>query len=327
MNIVTNSGEVIVLGEQLGQAGGEGTVYKIKSHKKYQNHCVKIFHAHIVQDNNKIRQKQDKLQFMINHPPKEIEGSCFRLCYPIDLVFDQGKFCGYIMPMAYKNSISLYEIKPTNFQNKNIPNIFKKKYDRTHIDGVINRAKLCTNIAIAIYQLHSIGAVIVDLKHTNMQVTEDGQVSIIDLDSIQIIDGNGKLYNAPVATPEYTPPEYFSKAINMTEPIKEYWDRFSCAVLFYEILFGVHPFSAHFNAPYDRYHTIAEKIHQGLFVFGSHKKDLIPLHNSPHLNFDLIPDNIQKLFIRTFVDGHAYPIKRVSIAEFGEELYKTLKKK
>lgn len=326
MLLATSSNKTITLGNQLGSAGGEGSVYQIKQ-TQYKDHCVKIFNDNIIKDNNKIQEKFNKLQFMINNQPKEIEGDCFRLCYPTELVFNQGKFCGYIMPISYKNSISLYDIKPTNFKNKNIPNIFKTKYDRTNLDGVINRAKLCTNIAIAIYQLHAINAVIVDLKPTNLQITDNGKISIIDIDSIQVIDKKGILYKSPVATPEYCPPEFFSGALNPTEPITEYWDRFSCAVLFYEILFGIHPFSANFNTPYDKYQTIQEKIHHGLFVFGKHKNYLIPLTNNPHQNFDLIPDNIKKLFIRTFVDGHMYPSKRVSIIEFAQEFFDTLKKK
>jgi len=73
------------------------------------------------------------------------------------------------------------------------------------------RLKLCFNISAALSQIHSFGSyVLVDMKPDNVIVKPDGLISIIDIDSTEILKNNTLLFPAQVATPEYTPPEYYT---------------------------------------------------------------------------------------------------------------------
>ncbi len=83
------------------------------------------------------------------------------------------------------------------------------------------------------------------------------------------------------------------------------------AVLCYKILFAIHPF----QASHDRFTKISELIKNGFFVHGSKRRSLKVI---PHIHngFSRIPYSLQKLFIRTFEDGHLDPPTRPIISEW-----------
>lgn len=328
--------EIKLESEPLGK-GGEGKVYRVVSPASHRNKCAKIFTiAEKVKeatklndsDRKKLQAKREKIAYMIKHPPTKLSGEHFRLCWPSALLYDDSRnFFGYLMPLSYENSISLYSIKPSNFdKNDKLPKVYKEKYSREKITGILNRAKLCTNISVAISLLHAVRVVIIDLKPENIQITHDGKISIIDVDSLQIKEKSGRYYKAEVETLEYSPPERLSGAIDVSsQPIEETWDRFACAVMFYEVLLGIHPFNASFIGPYEEYGSISEKIKRGLFVYGRYNRYLRPLpKDNPHWKFKKLPHPIQRLFLRTFVDGHTRRHIRPSISEYGREFFNAI---
>lgn len=160
------------------------------------------------------------------------------------------------------------------------------------------------------------------MKPQNILVTQDGKISIIDLDSIQISYNNKVAFPAKVATPEYAPPES-AKLDPAKDVISINWDRFSLAIMFYELLLGLHPYAASSSGQYNTLNTISEKIQSGLFPFGSKAKYisiLPPLHN----NFKIIPASIQNMFIKTFEDGHSNPYARPSAENWGQLFYQEI---
>lgn len=338
IKLKTQDGESVTIESNPFGKGGEGAVYRITSPEKYQGNCIKIFSiaqkqghrndSSYKKNQSKLLDKEKKLQYLLENKPKDIDtqGGFYLLCWPLALMYSGKKFFGYMMPLAYADSISLYAIKPSNFMvHKKVPQIFKNKYDGRTLDGLVNRAKLCTNIAVALSILHKNRIVVVDLKPENIQISHDAKVSIVDIDSLQVIERNGTYHRAEVATLEYTPPEKFSKAVDMDKPIADSWDRFCCAVLFYEILLGIHPYNATFSGKYEKYNTLPEKIQRGLFPFGI-KQEFLPSlpPENPHLNFYKLPPPLQHQFIRAFVDGHATPNKRPTIEEFGKALFECI---
>ncbi len=299
-------------------SGGEGEVFRVINNPDI---CAKIYHSDQLS-----KARENKISFLIENTSPNDSPERTTICYPLDKLFNaRGKFVGFLMPMAFPNSIQLYELVTTQISNK-LDSIWKKKYDRSTIIGVQNRLKLCVNIGIAIHTIHQSGKfILVDFKPQNILITNDGRVSITDIDSVQIAELGRVLHHGKVATPEYIPKEgeKLNPAINF---IPETWDRFSLAVVFYELLFGIHPYTATSGGQYDNVTTIDEKIRKNLFVHGSKKNYLRvipPIHN----NFDLLPISLKQLFFRAFEEGNQMPDKRPSAEEWGQTIVEELAKK
>ena len=73
----TKSGETINLGSEI--AKGRRVVYNIQNDDE---NCIKIYR------NSKIIEgKEEKIKYMIENPPIEIQGINFKICWPKDLIF------------------------------------------------------------------------------------------------------------------------------------------------------------------------------------------------------------------------------------------------
>jgi DNA-binding helix-hairpin-helix protein with protein kinase domain len=304
----------------IASAGAEGTVYRVITNLTYPSHCAKIFHKEKATDTRK-----SKIAFMINNKPPVLRGEQFMICWPTELLFDSlKKFIGFIMPMAFSDSIQLYELTTTNTSKK--LHVNWHKFNRSNQAGIINRIKICVNLSSALKTIHESGKyAIVDFKPQNILINVTGHISIIDVDSIQISNISNVLYHSEVATPEYAPPE--SARLNPSQNyIPETWDRFSLAVCIYEILFGIHPYTATCDGQYSNVVTIGEKIQKGLFVHGSKKvyiSVLPPIHN----NFNAYPASVRYLFIKSFEDGHTNPTLRPTSEDWGKELFVAINEK
>jgi serine/threonine protein kinase len=312
---------ITVEDKPLSVAGGEGQVHRIIAPSLYKNYCLKIFHP-----NQRHAEREPKLSYMIKHSPSELIGEKYMICWPTELVYDKNQFVGFIMPLAFEGSISLYDIcRPT--MKKNLDDKWHK-FNLSISQGVILRLKLCANLAIAIHKIHQMNHyMLVDMKPQNILLTNLGTISIIDLDSIQIADGSTVTYPAHAVTAEYIPPEGHS---NQLHPSQDYiplsWDRFSLAVVFYEVLFGLPPFAATYKGKYKDCDTIAEKIKHGLFPHAAKSKkyleSLPPLHN----NFERLPKPLTDLFLQAFIKGHNLPEARPSAEKWGRSLYQEITK-
>lgn len=268
--------------------GGEGIVFGIPGLPKY---CAKIYHP-----GKRTEERQKKLEYMVKNAPKQIITKQYIICWPTKIIFDaQKKFLGFVMPLAFQKSVLCYEICRRSISD-DLDSIWNTFYNRHTPLGIINRLKLIDNIAIPIHEIHSMGKyVLVDFKPQNMLITADGRISIIDLDSIQIKD-NTNQFLCPVRTLDYLPPELqYNNDVNQV--MSPSCDRFALAVVFYQILYGLHPFTV--TAKDGRICELRDLIAKGLFPFGrySHKIDVIP---NPHKKFQILPKEIQSLFIRAF---------------------------
>lgn len=314
----TKNRAALILNSNPISKGGEGTVFSINNKPGY---CVKIFHSTQIAND-----KKAKIEYIINYGSIISPNQKIRICWPTDLVFDKNQqFIGFVMPLAFDSSILLYEIVTLKLSPK-LSSIWNIKFDRTTSTGLENRLKICVNIAIAIHVLHqSKQFVLVDFKPQNILITEDGKISLIDLDSLQISYDKKVLFNAKVVTPEYAPKE--SEKLNPTHNfIPESWDNFSLAIIFYELLFGIHPFASTSGGQYENYTTISEKISKNLFVHGSKKNYLVKIPK-PHENYSKIPTELQKLFIKAFEESTSNPNLRPSADEWGSLLVDILKNK
>ena len=296
--------------QPLGQ-GGEGVVYKAKGRHLKGNYVAKIYHPQ-----EQTPQREIKVKYLIQNTPTfaETNGAIF----PEEPLYDKNqKFIGFLMKQTVNqvDITSLCSLKPSAKLDKS----WHYKYHRYSKLGIHSRIRVCYNIAQAFYQLHQTGQfVFVDIKPENIKLTYDGEVSLIDVDSIQIACDKDLKFAAQKVTHEYSPAEI--RQINFkNEYVPEYWDRFSLAVVFYKILFGLHPYTGSALPPYDQLVTNEQKIANGLFVHG-HKKKSFKVIPTPHHNFWLIPKSLQNLFIRAFDDGYTHPDVRPSMKEWMQVL-------
>jgi serine/threonine protein kinase len=284
-----NGTELTIADNPLGE-GGEGTVHEILSPIAFQNSVAKILFPE-----KRSNERRYKVRYMVDNPPENIRdgnGHNF-LIWPQHLLLENNDFVGFVMPIAQGvdlEELCRVKLKPelgTEWQ----------KFHRDNPDSIVLRLILCNNIAKAVNALHATGHYVIgDLKPENIRVKSNGLVSILDLDSCQISEGEQIRFQSKMNTPKYNPPE---KVVHQ----KEFsWDLFIVGVIFYEILCGIHPFTGTTKAPYDNQNTPEQKIQAGLFPFGS-KSDFFEVIAPPHFIFKSLPVRVQKLFLRCFDAG------------------------
>ncbi len=295
-------------------SGGEGSLYRIESPNGYQHLVAKIYHP---KKRTELRYK--KILYLHEHPPKAFtDDQPITLVWPKQLLFDElGQFIGFLMPLVHGEKLELLCLPQ-------IPKKHSQEWDAYEFAVDIKRKKrldLCYKIAQAIYQIHSTERyILVDMKPDNIIVHSDGSVALVDLDSVEVVENGTTIYDAPVATPEYTPPDSYLKEVEVDPTQEDPWDRFGLAVIFYKLLLGVHPYAASATAPYDKYTGLYEKIEHGMFVHNPKIKAHLSVVPELHERFSTLPVAIQKLFERCFIDGHEKPFARPSSEEWVQVL-------
>jgi len=317
LTIKTSLGRTIKVEDKPFAKGGEGEVHRIISPTNSRE-CVKIYFQ-----KEKSQEKENKIAYMAKNPPPNLRSNNHIICWPTEVAYIGNNFVGFTMPLAFDDSIELYQLC-TGKLKSNLPPKWRSKFDIHSNTGIKSRLKLCTNLSSAIHSVHLLNDyVLVDLKPRNVLVTTDGRISLIDCDSIQITRNGRRMFSAKVATPEYVPPE--GNIINPSKNIvPQTWDRFSMAIMFYEVIFGIHPYTASFNGRFENSTTLDSNIKNGLFVHGNNKSyvsAMPPLHE----NYSIIPNSLKELFNRAFNRGHNRPNLRPTAEEWGITLFKELK--
>ena len=312
MQVINSSGEILTLAPHpLAAGGGEGQVHKILSPVKYKNNCVKIFYT-----SKRGPERENRIYFMLMNKPQELKSPTHIVCWPVDFVKNDKEFLGFVMPLADEKSISLNFLCLPEVVGLPDAAFWNNKYTRNAPQGFISRLKLCANLAVAVHRICSIGYYVLgDMKPQNVRVTHDGVIFLLDTDSIQISNDQKLLFKAGAITPDYAPPEI------MKCPLSATWDRFSIAVVFYQIMLGIHPFA---SIPVDElgeFTSFHNNISHGLFPYGSNKNK-IKSFASRHKSFDKIPASLQRLFLKTFEDGLNQPELRTSIEDWGTVFYR-----
>lgn len=326
-SVKTINNEIIKLEAKAFASGGEGLIHKVISPSKYKNCCVKIYKDSIPTRNRNhqaIKDRERKITYMVKNPPSKLNASQWLLAWPKDVVYEtNGNFLGFIMLLAFNKSVELFQL--TNIKISSKLSSEWNKFDRSSGDGIKRRLMLNANIAIAVHHLHaSKKYVIVDMKPQNFLVSPEGKVTVLDIDTIQISNNGSVMYPSKAMTAEYLPPE--SKNLTKNSSIPTDWDRFILGIIFYEVLFGVHPFAGTvFNPPYDNYATLQDKISNGLFPYGSLSPYVKNINAKGHLFLQRLPISIQDLFLDTFDKGLYKSDRRPSADAWGQTIYTVLK--
>jgi len=302
------NGTALTIEDDAFADGGEGELFRILQPATFKDQVVKLFYTV-----KRTADRERKIDFLIRNPPKSLgQNGHHPVIWPAQTVYQGGTFAGFTMPLAHGEKLEL-------LCHLTLPKILGaewKKFDLKTPGSLDLRLKLCFNIAVAICQIHSLkNYVLVDMKPENIMIQPNGLISIIDIDSVEVINNGKVLFPAAVNTQEYTPPEYYNGLKLDIDGAGETWDRFSLAAIFYRLLLGVHPFSGSCKPPYDKYSEQAEMVKNGLFPNGKnsvHFKTIPP----PHNQFTKFDKNIREFFIRCFDQGHISPIDRPSAEEW-----------
>lgn len=312
----SNQTPIYLDAQPLGQ-GGEGNVYGVLTTDYLNPLVAKIYHPQELDKELKhqvegLPTREDKIKYLVTH--QSYLSADIPVMFPEELLYNnQGQFVGFLMRKAL-GEIDLSSLSTLNI-SPNLPQEWHQLYDRAHVLGIARRAKLCQRIAEVFEQVHQNGEfVLVDIKPENIRVGLNGEVALIDIDSIQVMQNNQVLFPAEKLTHEYCPPEY--QHLNFKKDlIPQTWDYFALGVIFYKVLLGLHPYTGSCKPPYDGLTTNAEKIAAGLFPNGS-KKEHFSIVPHPHEGFQAMPISLQQLFLRCFEEGNQNPEARPNAQEW-----------
>lgn len=314
-----NSGTWITLSAKPFAGGGEGNLYKITSPREYRRYVAKLYHPHKL-----TKKREQKINYLATYAPvqsKENTGADNSVIWVKDALYDKKRFVGFIMPYTEGEKLEI-------LCTPKIPKKLRREWARFDFKqspkALDWRLKLCFNICAAIHQVHKMERyVLVDMKPDNIVIQTNGLVSIVDTDSVEVVESGKSLFDAPVATPEYTPPEHYKK-LDYDPTEREAWDRFGLGVILYKLMFGIHPFAASSGAPYEKLTTLHDKIKHGLFVHHPAKKSSFTIIPPPHKAFYKLDESLQELFFRCFIEGHENPEMRPSAEEWCATILLTL---
>lgn len=287
--------------------GGEGSVYSISGMPDY---VLKVF-----KDDKRTETRHRKLLTMIatTLSPSAMQ----QITWPIDVVYQNGQFVGYVMP-AIKN-------------NEDLNVMYSDKY----ICTLSEKITIAKNLCAAINAVHNAGQVCGDLNPKNIGVDpQSARVTLVDTDSYHITDANGsRVYRCEVGLPEYLPREIQEKMKNgqtlataALPTFSKYSDLFALAVHIFALLMnGCHPFACALNNKTNIGHlsnsqpsvTLPQPIDNiltGYFPFYTKKAGYTTPKYAP--SFDSLPQNMQNLFVRAFVNGHNDPTQRPDTVEW-----------
>lgn len=243
-----DKGQIEIVDEPLGK-GGEGSVYKVVSHDlsslpDADELVAKIYHAPHEEN------RAAKVKAMIMSPPDSDS-----VAWPLAAVMGKDGFVGYLM-----KKLDFSQYRPW----ADLAHTASRRKTSRSFD-VMYAVTAVRNFASALESVHDAGHYIGDINESNMFVSTDARVFLVDTDSAQIKDPkSGTVYPCAVGKPEYTASE-ISKGSLKNHTRTKATDTFGFAVAAYQmILGGPHPSDGIYKGE-DEAPSVPEKIRSGIF--------------------------------------------------------------
>ncbi len=173
------------------------------------------------------------------------------------------------------------------------------------------------NLAAAVRGLHERGFVLGDLNESNVLVTPQARVTLVDADSFQV-PAPGRVFRCRVGKAEYTPPELQDACLAERDLGPEH-DAFALAVLVFQLLMqGLHPFAG-VSSGEGNADALPDRIRAGHWPYAWGRSG--PVTPAPHAPpWSVLPPAVQELLTCCFEEGHANPGRRPGAAAWQEAL-------
>lgn len=299
VRLETDSQEITLEGPLLGR-GGEASIYTVSGRMDWAG---KIYH-------NPTDEHAGKLAAMLAAPPvpPPQPGQHVHIAWPMSRLLelgDDGRVIGYLMPRI-ENAHLIWEIYNPGVRREVCPHFHHGSLLRT-----------ACNLAAIVSTLHECGYVLGDLNESNVLVSPQAQVTLIDVDSFQT-PAHDRLYRCRVGRAEYTPPELQGVAFADVDRMPQH-DVFALAVLIFQLLMqGIHPFAGRSTGGSGT-DSIASRIAAGDWPYAWTRT--VSTQPSPHAPpWFVLPPSVQELLRRCFEDAHAEPDLRPSAAQWQHAL-------
>jgi len=309
MALVTGSGRVVRVGRRLA-GGGQGEVFEVHSARGV------VFKKYLVKALSSDPALERRLRAMVARPPaewREQSSGHVTLAWPSDVVLADGRFAGFLMPTVdMGNTVGLHRItNPTDRRDATGLTSWAQGFTWQYL------VRAAANLAHVTRVLHQSGVVVGDFNESNVRVSREARVTLLDCDSMQISDpSSGQRFFCPVGRPEFTPPELLNAnwAKTVRHPSS---DLFALAIHLYQLLLeGEHPFRGLWSGPGDK-PSVAELARQGIWA---HQRGG-PLSPRPAaIGISLLPDSVVRLFRSAFEDGATNPAARPTALQWHEAL-------
>lgn len=308
MTLRAGSGGMIVAGQRLA-AGGQGEVLAVSSPRGV------VFKRYLPKALNSDPALERRLGVMVDHPPewRERGSGHVTLAWPTDRVFDSRRFAGFLMPMVdMGNTVGLHRVtNPSDRRTSTGATAWTQGFSWRYL------VRTGVNLSQVTDVLHQAGVVIGDFNESNVRVSREARVTLLDCDSMQISDPvSGERFFCPVGRLEFTPPELLRADWKKTlrHPSS---DLFALAIHLYQLLLeGEHPFRGIWSGSGDK-PSVSDLAKDGLWA---HKKrgKLSPRPSA--IAISLLPGDIVDLFRKAFEDGATNPDARPAAHQWQKAL-------
>jgi DNA-binding helix-hairpin-helix protein with protein kinase domain len=278
-------------------SGGEALVLAVKGQPSV---CVKYY-------KKPPPDVDERLRLLLRLPPYHWEGdrsNHLHVAWPMERVLDErmqtvGFVQTYLRPETHATLAKLFvpEDRVALLQ------------EPTWFQMVV----IARRVARLVARLHDVGITIGDISENNIFVSRDALVTMIDCDSMQVVDAQtGRVFPSTRTTRDCPAPEILRRS---PAPISQETDRFGLAVLICRILMeGQHPFAGvPVGAGDDADESIVGNI-QGQRNRITRPQRLLP--NPFALPPELLPPDVLALVRRCFDAGHSRPAERPSAGEW-----------
>ena len=295
--IYGSNGVPIELGRRIGH-GGEGSIYEILGHSGL---VAKLYSTPPNQ------RQQRKLGLMPKFATRII---ALEHGWPVQTLHagNGGPMIGFTQPF-FEGSAPIHELFGPGSRAKRFPHA-----NRTFL------IRAAYNLATAISVVHANGLVVGDLTPSNVLVSPDASVHLIDCDSFQF-ESENVVYCCGVAMPEYAAPDLHSRNLANVRRTNHH-DTFALAILIYQLLYeGRHPFSTSMGATRSGETSLISSIRRGRFV----QLQRVPGHTAAW-HQETVPRSLNRLFTRALSQHGLVGFNRPSAHEWATALKKLLSK-
>lgn len=308
MQLLGSSGKQYSLGPMINQ-GGEGRIYEVIGSPGVV--------AKVYKPNVNVAEKEMKLRAMSSMVNGKPSGGLTFTTWPLDLLYDKGRFAGFTMIRIPKN--------------KKINEIYDTSSSLVYNWG--SKLTFAYNLCVVVESIHKINQVCGDFNPNNICVdTTRGIIYLIDTDSFHITH-NGNTYRCSVGMQHYLP-KNIQELLNRGESLSQTplptfskeTDNFALAIHIFQLLMnGCHPFALRkvdFNDS-STLPPIEKNILDGNTIFFSNNSSFdVPIF-SPRM--DIFPDYVKNMFKRAFVDSYSKGLGECPTASEWMKVLKTLK--